>query len=45
MSSRARANVRTINDKKQKANSQEGITWSETGKQNIQAKEVYKEVE
>ena len=27
--------------KKQKANSHEGITWSETGKQNIQAKEVY----
>jgi len=28
-------------EKKQKANSHEGITWSEMGKQNIQAKEVY----
>ena len=27
--------------KKQKANPHEGITWSEMGKQNIQAKEVY----
>ena len=27
--------------KKQKENSHEGITWSEMGKQNIQAKEVY----
>ena len=27
--------------KKQKANSHEGITWSEMGKQNIQVKEVY----
>ena len=27
--------------KKQKANSHEGITWFEMGKQNIQAKEVY----
>ena len=48
MSSYARANVRIKNyaranvlKKKQKANSHEGITWSEMGKQNIQAKEVY----
>ena len=27
--------------KKQKENSHEGITWSEMGKQNVQAKEVY----
>ena len=27
--------------KKQKANSHEGITWSEMGRQNVQAKEVY----
>ena len=27
--------------KEQKANSHEGITWFEMGKQNIQAKEVY----
>ena len=27
--------------KKQKGNSQEGITWSEMGKQNVQAKELY----
>ena len=27
--------------KKQKENSLEGITWSEMGKQNVQAKEVY----
>ena len=27
--------------KKQKENSYEGITWSEMGKQNVQAKEVY----
>ena len=26
--------------KKQKENSHEGITWSEMGKQNVQAKEV-----
>ena len=26
---------------KQKENSHEGITWSEMGKQNIEAKEVY----
>ena len=28
-------------EKKQKENSHEGITWSETGKQNVQAKKVY----
>ena len=27
--------------KRQKENSHEGITWSEMGKQNVQAKEVY----
>ena len=27
--------------KKQKENSHEGITWSETGKQNVQAEKVY----
>ena len=27
--------------KKQKENSREGITWSEMGKQNVQAKKVY----
>ena len=27
--------------KKQKESSHEGITWSEMGKQNVQAKEVY----
>ena len=37
----ARANVPITTKKKQKANSHEGITWSEMGKQNIQAKEVY----
>ena len=41
MSSYARANVRITNEKKQKANSHEGITWSEMGKQNVQAKEVF----
>jgi len=30
--------------KKQKANSHEDITWSEMGKQNIQAKEVYSSI-
>ena len=40
MLSYARANVRITNET-QKANSHEGITWSEMGKQNIQAKEVY----
>ena len=40
MSFYARANVR-INNEKQKENSHEGITWSEIGKQNVQAKEVY----
>ena len=32
MSSYARANVRITNEKKQKANSHEGITWSEMEK-------------
>ena len=41
MSSYARANVRITNEKKQKENSHKGITWSEMGKQNTQAKEVY----
>ena len=41
MSSYARANVRITNEKKEKENSHEGITWSEMGKQNVQAKEVY----
>ena len=27
--------------KKQKENSREGITWSEMGKQNVQAEKVY----
>jgi len=27
--------------KKQKENSHEGITWSEMGKQNVQAEKVY----
>ena len=40
MLSYARANVR-INNEKQKENSLEGITWSEMGKQNIQAKDVF----
>ena len=40
MSSYARANVRITNEKT-KANSHEGITWSEMGKRNVQAKEVY----
>ena len=45
MSSYARANVRITNDKKrQKPNSHKGITWSEMGKQKIQAKEVYWEL-
>ena len=30
--------------KKQKENSHEGITWSEMGKQNVQAKEVYSKI-
>ena len=30
--------------KTQKANSHEGITWSEMAKQNVQAKEVYSAV-
>ena len=29
--------------KKQKENSREGITWSEMGKQNVQAEKVYYE--
>ena len=41
MSSYARANVRITNEKKQKENSHEGITWSEMGKQNVQAEKVY----
>ena len=40
MSSYARANLR-ITTKKQKENSHEGITWSEMGKQNVQAEKVY----
>ena len=41
MSSYASANVRiALEKKKQKENSHEGITWSEMGKQNVQAKEV-----
>ena len=40
MSSYARANLRITNEK-QKENSHEGITWSEMGKQNVQAKKVY----
>ena len=40
MSSYARANVRIINEKKQKENSHEGIMLSEMGKQNVQAKEI-----
>ena len=36
----ARANLRIINEK-QKENSHEGITWSEMGKQNVQAEKVY----
>ena len=31
--------------KKQKENSHEGITWSEMGKQNVQAKEVYSQAQ
>ena len=40
MSSYACANVRITNEK-QKANSHEGITRSEMGKQNVQAEKVY----
>ena len=40
MSSYARANLR-ITNQKQKENSHEGITWSEMGKQNVQAEKVY----
>ena len=41
MSSYACANVRITNEQKQKENSHEGITWSEMGKQNVQAKKGY----
>ena len=41
MSSYARANLRKLM-KKQKENSHEGITWSEMGKQNVQAEKVYR---
>ena len=34
-------NYGITNEKKQKENSHESITWSEIGKQNVQAKEVY----
>ena len=40
MSSYARANLRITNEK-QKENSHEAITWSEMGKQNVQAEKVY----
>ena len=40
MSSYARANLRITNEK-QKENSHEDITWSEMGKQNVQAEKVY----
>ena len=40
MSSYARANLRITNEK-QKENSHEGVTWSEMGKQNVQAEKVY----
>ena len=40
MSSYARANLRITNEK-QTENSHEGITWSEMGKQNVQAEKVY----
>ena len=40
MSYYARANLRITNEK-QKENSHEGITWSEMGKQNVQAEKVY----
>ena len=42
MSSYARANLRITNEKtKGKFPSHEGITWSEMGKQNVQAEKVY----
>ena len=42
MSSYARANLRiTTVMKKQMENSREGITWSEMGKQIVQAEKVY----
>ena len=40
MSSYAGANVRITNEKKM-GNSHEGITWSEMGKKNVQAKNAY----
>ena len=40
MSSYARANLRITNEN-QKEYSHEGITWSEMGKQNVQAEKVY----
>ena len=40
MSSYARANLHITNEKT-KENSHEGITLSEMGKQNVQAKKVY----
>ena len=36
----ARANVRISNERNKRKNCHEGITWSEMGKQNVQAKEV-----
>ena len=45
MWSYAGANVRITKEwKKQKENSHEGITWSEMGKQNVQAKKVYSQL-
>ena len=41
MSSYAHANVHITNEKNKRQNSHEGITWSEMGKQNVQAKKVY----
>ena len=41
MSSYARANLRITNEKNKEENSHEGITWSEMGKQNVQAEKVY----
>ena len=45
MLSYARANVRTTNEKKHEENYHEGITLSEMGKQNVQAKAVYSEMD
>ena len=44
VSSYARANVR-ITCEKTKENSHENITWSEIGKQNVQAEKVYCQVD